>query len=102
MMRRDHIEIANSLGKDVGPAIKVTNLCQIYQGDWISSGKGSHDSYTDLHKKQYICDIHWYGKHPLDLYCLTDLQPICQKCFTDDHYNRRCNVCSIQELKLIE
>ena len=30
------------------------------------------------------------------------MQPICQKCYTDDHFIRRCNVCSIQEMKLIE
>lgn len=48
LMRRDQIEIANSLGQDAGPAIKVTNLSQIYQGEWVSSSK---ESFTDMHKK---------------------------------------------------
>lgn len=104
LMRRDQIEIANSLGQEVGQAVKVTNMCQIYQGEWKShhnKGSGMAPSNQSL-KKQYICDIHWYGKYPLDLYCLTDLVPICVKCYTDDHYRRNCTVCSIQKLKEVE
>jgi hypothetical protein len=50
-------------------------------------------------KKQMICDIHWYGKHILDLYCLTDMIPICIKCYTDEHYPRACSVCTIHQVK---
>ena len=76
---------------------KVTNLYQIYEGEWRKTASKSLTG--NKVKKQLLCDIHWFGKHILDLYCLTDMMPICIKCFTEEHYPRGCSVCTINTMK---
>lgn len=81
--------------KDEARVIKISDLRYIYEGEWQQS-KPSSPKKEGI--QQIYCDMHAKGR--LDLYCLTDIVPICNKCFIEVHW--RCSVCSIHQLKCQE
>ncbi len=94
---------AGSEEKEPSP-VRLQNICQIYEGEWQKKKQSPPNSRSPRHSpirghgKRY-CEIHTGAENILDLYCLTDLVMICERCFIEDHYDKRCRVCSIAQLK---
>lgn len=88
--------------------IRLQNICQIYEGEWQKKKQCSprstrHHQANRFGKAQLrYCEIHTDAEYIQDIFCLTDLVMICERCFFEDHYTKRCRVSSLSQLKLSE